>query len=334
MRTLKDSFGRVHNYLRISLTDKCNLNCRYCNPTHSGIKKLKRNEILTFDELYRLIEIFTGKLGVKKIRFTGGEPLVRKDVLSFFEMIYPLKLKYGFETGITTNATLLEDKLSDLKRVGLDRLNISIDSLKPERYTFITGKNKLHSVLRSIIKASELGFHPLKINVVVMKNLNDDELIDFVDFVKDTSINVRFIEYMPFGSNHWGYDAFISSDEIKSIIETKYKLYEIPGDKHKVANDFGIDGYSGKVSFISSMSNPFCESCNRLRLDASGKMKLCLFSDGKNELDFKELLNITNYSDDDIGELINNTLKLKRKEHPDIPELKKLVNNNMWSIGG
>jgi molybdenum cofactor biosynthesis protein A len=333
MRTLSDKFNRVHDYLRISLTDKCNLNCRYCNPVHSHIKKLKRSEILTFDELLRLIEIFTGKLGVKKIRFTGGEPLVRKDILKFFNMLHPLKQQYGFETGLTTNGTLLEDKLSDLKKSGLDRLNISLDTLKPDRFTFITGKDNFHSVKRSIFKASELGFDPLKINMVVMKNLNDDELIDFVDFVNDTTMNVRFIEYMPFGSNQWKHDGFISSDEIRSIIETKYQLISLPNGQHHVSEDFGIAGHSGKVSFISSISRPFCSTCNRLRIDAKGKMKLCLFSNGENELNFKELLNIGSYSDDDICDFIDNTMQFKRMAHPEVAELMN-VDNNMWSIGG
>lgn len=333
MRTLSDKFNRVHDYLRISLTDKCNLNCRYCNPVHLHTKKLKRNEILTFDELLRLIEIFTGKLGVKKIRFTGGEPLVRKDILKFFAMLQPLKQQYGFETGLTTNGTLLEDKLSDLKKSGLDRLNISLDTLKPDRFTFITGKDNFHSVTRSIFKASELGFDPLKINMVVMKDLNDDELISFVDFVKDTPMNVRFIEYMPFGSNQWKHDGFISSDEIRSIIETKYQLIALPNGRHNVSEDFGISGHSGKVSFISSISRPFCSTCNRLRIDAKGKMKLCLFSNGENELNFKELLNIGSYTDDDICEFIDNTMQFKREAHPDVTELMN-VDNNMWSIGG
>jgi len=244
----------------------------------------------------------------------------------------PLKEKYGFETGLTTNGTLLEDKLPDLKRAGLDRLNISIDSLKSERFAFITGKNNLESVIRSIKKASEIGFNPLKINVVVMKNLNDDELIDFVDFVKDTSLNIRFIEFMPFGSNQWKQDGFISSEEIRNIIESQYPLIELPDGMHNVAHDFQIAGHRGKVSFISSISRPFCSTCNRLRIDAKGKMRLCLFSNGQNELDLKELLS-THYSDDDICEFIENTLQFKRKAHPEVGELMN-ANNNMWNIGG
>ncbi len=333
MSILKDKYDRVHDYLRISLTDKCNLNCQYCNPERSNAQKIKRSDILNFDELLRLIDIFTSQLGVKKIRFTGGEPLVRKDVIKFFEMMYPLKVKYGFETGMTTNGTLLEEKLTDLKRYGLDRLNISLDSLKPEKFQFITGKDNFHSVFRAIHKALDLGFHPLKINVVVMKNINDNEVIDFVDFVKDTPMNVRFIEFMPFGNNHWNYDSFISWNEIKNRIESKYQLLELPSGRNNVAKDFGIEGHTGKVSFISSISNHFCSTCNRLRVDAKGNMRLCLFATGENELRFKELLN-AHYSDEDICRLIDDTLQLKWKSHPDVEELLSFEQNNMLSIGG
>ena len=334
MNALTDSYNRIHDYLRISLTDKCNLNCIYCNPSDYNVKKLGKNDILSFDELLRLIEIFAGKLGVKKIRFTGGEPLVRKDILEFFKSVFELKTKYGFKTGLTTNGTLLEDKLYDLKKYGLDKLNISLDSLKPERFHYITGKNNLDAVIKSVFKAAELGFHPLKINVVVMKNVNDDEILNFVDLVKDTDLNVRFIEFMPFGNNRWNRDGFISYKEIRTIIEREYSLREITGPLNIVAKDFSIDGHTGRVSFISSISNHFCDSCNRLRIDASGKMKLCLFSTGADELNFKEVLNNDFYSDDDICEMISGKLYLKDRAHPDIEKLLNLEKNNMLSIGG
>ena len=334
MKILKDSFNRIHDYLRISLTDKCNLNCIYCNPLEHQSKKLNKNEILTFNELLRLINIFSGRLGIKKIRFTGGEPLARKNTLEFFKSVYLLKIKYGLEIALTTNGTLLENNLQEIKRYGIDKLNISLDSLKPERFQYITGKDNFDAVIRSINKAANLGFDPLKINVVVMKNVNEDEIIDFVEFVKDTNLNVRFIEFMPFGNNNWNTDGFISSEEIKNLIETKYKLKEITGPMNIVAKDYSIAGHSGKVSFISSISDHFCKSCNRLRIDARGKMKLCLFSTGTNELNFKQLLNNSQYSDEMISEMILTSLYQKEKTHPRIEELLKFEENNMLSIGG
>ena len=334
MKILKDSFNRIHDYLRISLTDKCNLNCIYCNPLEHQSKKLNKNKILTFDELLRLINIFSGGLGINKIRFTGGEPLVRRNILGFFKSVHLLKIKYGFELGLTTNGTLLEGNLQELKGYGIDKLNISLDSLKPERFQYITGKDNLDSVIRSINKATDLGFNPLKINVVVMKNVNEDEVIDFVEFATYTNLNVRFIEFMPFGNNNWNTDGFISSEEIKNLIETKYKLKEITGPMNIVAKDYSIAGHSGKVSFISSISDHFCKSCNRLRIDARGKMKLCLFSTGTNELNFKQLLNNSQYSDEMISEMILTSLYQKEKTHPRIEELLKFEENNMLSIGG
>jgi cyclic pyranopterin phosphate synthase len=334
MQVLKDSFNRVHDYLRISLTDKCNLNCLYCNPVRSKIKPLNRNEILNFDELLRLIRILVEGLGFKKIRFTGGEPLVRKDILKFFAELYPLKLEYGLEIGLTTNGTLLEDVLHDLQEYGIDRLNISLDSLKSERFKFITGRNNFDSVLRSISKAYQLGFYPLKINTVVIKNINDDELIDFVDFVKNTTINVRFIEFMPFGNNNWNENGFLGYETMKARIEQKFKLIEIASDKNKVAKDFKIEGFHGKVSFISPISHNFCNTCNRLRISAQGKMKLCLFSTGNNELNFKELFDTSMYSDEEIAAFIQEAIKGKAKVHPGLKELLQLEKNNMLSIGG
>ncbi len=331
---LTDGFNRVHDYLRVSLTDKCNLNCVYCNPAEYAQTKLKRDELLTYDELLRLINIFAGVLGIKKIRFTGGEPLVRKDALNFFESVYSLKNKYGVEIGLTTNGTLLEEKVAELKKLGVDKLNISLDSLKKEKYKYITGHNKIESVIKAIEKAGSLGFAPLKINVVVIKNINDDEVIDFVDFIKDKNMNVRFIEFMPFGNNSWKEDGFISAADILNSIRAKFNLIEIPVNKNLVARNYKIEGHTGTVSVISSISDHFCGSCNRLRITAEGKLKLCLFSDGKNEINFKELLRNNNTDDQQIAMTIHRALQLKNEKHPEVDELIKLEENNMLSIGG
>ena len=329
----KDKFGRTHDYLRISLTDKCNLNCSYCNPALLA-STLNKEEILSYDELLRLIKIFVVNLSYKKIRLTGGEPLVRKNILTFFAALHKIKNEYPFELCLTTNGTLLEGKIEKLKEFGLDKINISLDSLQAERFCFITGKDNIHSVLSSIDKAESLGFSPVKINTVLMKGINDDEVIDFVEFAKDRNLNVRFIEFMPFSNNSWNANLFISCSEILKTIQTKYRLEELDKSVEKVAKDFRIIGHKGKVSFISSISDHFCQSCNRLRITASGNLKLCLFSQIDSELSLISLLRNSLFSDEAIASRIAVHLHKKKFNHPDIDELISLQNNNMLSIGG
>lgn len=333
MIQLVDRFERVHDYLRISLTDKCNLKCLYCNPSGEA-EKLFQSQILSYDELLRLIKIFVKRLGAKKIRLTGGEPLARRDVMTFFETLAQFKKVNPFQLCVTTNGTLLEDKIERLKYFGLDKLNISLDSLQRGRFQQITGKDCLSSVLRSIDLAESLGFSPLKINTVVLKGINDDEILDFIGFAKDRKINIRFIEFMPFSNNRWSENSFISYDEVKNIISEKYQLAEIHHPVQRVAKDFSIVNHKATVSFISSISNHFCGSCNRLRITSSGKMKLCLFTPVLDELDLRLLLRTPTISDDEIVRFINDSLDRKKFQHPDVDELLKLEKNNMLAIGG
>ena len=192
-------------------------------------------------------------------------------------MIFPLKNQYNFEIGITTNGTLLEDKISSLHSLGVNRLNISLDSLNRNKFIAITGKDLVDTTLRSINKGLQYDFDKVKINAVIIKNINDNELIDFIEQFKHTNLNIRFIEYMPFSGNGWDNSKFISWEEMKAIIETKYHLQEIISDGN-VAKDFLFNGTNLKVSFMSSISNHFYDSCNRLRFTASGKIKNCLFA--------------------------------------------------------
>lgn len=333
MNTLVDNFNRVHDYLRISLTDKCNLNCLYYNPDNSTYVKLLKQDILTYDELLRLIKIF-GNAGIRKIRFTGGEPLARKGVLNFFDDVNQLKDEFNFEIGITTNATLLNGNVHRLKEAGIARLNISLDSLQEEKFFNITKQDKLHSVLDAISEAKQLGFNPIKINSVVMRGINDDELIDFVEFAITNDLNIRFIEFMPFGNNDWNSNAFIGWQEMKSEIEEKFELLPVKTNSNSVAKDFSIKDYPGEVSFISSISDHFCCKCNRLRITASGLLKLCLFTNSIDELNFKELLNNMSLNDEDITLLISDTLQFKKENHPPVKELLTYEKNQMLSIGG
>ncbi|MFN4111575.1 MAG: GTP 3',8-cyclase MoaA [Ignavibacteria bacterium] len=329
---LIDNFNRIHDYVRISLIDKCNLNCIYCNPSNTLAKFESNKSILSYEELFRLIRILVRDLEVKKIRFTGGEPLIRKDVMKFFEMIYPLKNKYELEIGITTNGTNLLDKLESLHSSGVDLLNISLDTLSKSKFIAITGKDFFDETISAIHKAVQLGFKSVKINTVVIKNINDDELINFVDYFKSYPVTLRFIEYMPFTGNQWDDSKFLGWNEIKSEIERKYLLTEIQSDG-KISKYYFVENTILKVGFISSISDHFCDSCNRLRITATGQIKNCLFSNPSN-VSLKTLLADETISDEIIAEFIQNSLQTKWQKHPNVDELATLNQNNMMSIGG
>ncbi|MEJ5351373.1 MAG: GTP 3',8-cyclase MoaA [Melioribacteraceae bacterium] len=329
---LRDNFNRIHDYVRISLIDKCNLNCIYCNPSNTLAKLESNKSILSYEELYRLIKILVRDLEVKKIRFTGGEPLIRKDVMKFFEMISSLKQQYDFEIGITTNGTYLLDKLDGLKKFGVERLNISLDTLNKTKFIAITGKDFFNETLSAIQKSISLGFKSVKVNAVIIKKINDDELISFIEYFKSYPITLRFIEYMPFTGNQWDDSKFLSWLEMKSQIEEKYSLTEIESDG-KVSKDFFVDGAKLKIGFISSISDHFCDSCNRMRITATGQIKNCLFSQ-PTQVSLKSLLSDNSISDDVIIEFIQNSLQSKWIRHPSAEELSQLNQNNMMSIGG
>lgn len=328
---LTDTYGRIHDYIRISLVDKCNLNCIYCNPGKQTITS-KSKFILSYEELIRLITILVRDLNVKKIRFTGGEPLIRKDVLTFFKMLYEVKQLYPFEIGITTNGTQLEDKIETLHSFGLNSLNISLDSLNREKFNYITGKDLLEPTLRSISKAMQFNFDKVKLNAVIIKDVNDDELINFINHFHNTNLSIRFIEYMPFSGNGWDDSKFLSREKMKENIEAEYKLIEIDSIG-KVAKEYLVEGLNLKIGFISSISNHFCDSCNRLRISASGKIKSCLFSQTE-EINLKAMLSDSAYCDYEIAQALAASLKNKWLKHPDADELINLKNNNMMAIGG
>ncbi len=329
---LVDNFNRVHDYVRISLIDKCNLNCIYCNPSNSLTKFESNKTILSYEEVYRLIKILVNNLEVSKIRFTGGEPLIRKDVMKFFEMISILKKQNDFEIGITTNGTHLEEKLELLHQFGVDYLNISLDTLSKSKFIAITGQDYLDKTISSIHKAIEIGFKSVKVNMVVIRNVNDDELLSFVEYFKPYQVTLRFIEYMPFTDNQWDNLKFLGWHEMKRIIEKNYSLIEIPGNG-KISKDYLIEDAKLKVGFISSISDHFCDSCNRLRITATGQIKNCLFSN-PSEFSLKFLLADNSISDELIADFIIKSLQSKWEKHPDVIELAQLNQNNMMSIGG
>ncbi len=330
--TLTDRFQRVHTYLRISVTDRCNLRCAYCMPAE-GIVYRQKKELLTFEEIERVAAIMV-KLGVTKIRLTGGEPMVRRDIE---ELVGRLSRLDGLKTvAMTTNATLLHDKAEILKKNGIKALNISLDTLKKERFLQVTRRDQFDQVWSGIQSALTQNFDELKLNVVVMAGFNDDEILDFVDFAFHNRINVRFIEFMPFKDNEWKIDKVVTYKDMISTIETKYKLNAMSADPSAVGKDFAITdkrGKSGKgtVSFITSMSDSFCSTCNRLRLTADGSVKSCLFYPA--EINLRDRMR-EGADDAEVEEMIRYSLSLKPEAHAPAEELSQSDNRTMIEIGG
>jgi cyclic pyranopterin phosphate synthase len=295
---------------------------------NEGIKFKSNKLLLNFEEITRLAEIFVG-LGINKIRLTGGEPLLRKGLE---DLVGELRKIDGLETlAMTTNATLLAAKALALKEAGLDALNISIDSFKRERFLKISRRDELHLVLDGINQALKAGFQSLKLNMVVMHGENDDEILDFVDFAYRKNINVRFIEYMPFKNNGWSLDKVIAFSNLKKIIEQRYDLSTQISEPSAVAKDFSLGEGHGSVSFISSMSESFCGTCNRIRLTADGSIKSCLFYPAETSL--RDAMR-TGASDSQLRALILQSLERKPEAHPPAEEIAAQENRTMIEIGG
>ncbi len=269
---LTDLFGRAHTYLRISVTERCNLRCAYCHPDRT--RAAGQADTLTFDEIATLARVFAS-LGVTKVRVTGGEPLLRPGTVQLIEALRRIE---GLRTvALTTNGVLLAVHVHALKAAGLTNLNVSLDSLKPDRFERITLRDAHKEVLAGIDAALQAGFAPLKLNVVVLAGVNDDELLDFVELARDRSFAVRFIERMPFAcSDRLRSARLVPYVAMRRRIEERYRL--IPaGTPAQVAKEFRIDGFTGTVGFITSMSHRFCGGCNRMRLRADGALMRCLF---------------------------------------------------------
>lgn len=327
MNKLVDSFGRTHNYLRISVTDRCNLRCIYCMPSN-GIKLRKHSEIMTFEEISKIVKIFS-ELGINKLRITGGEPLVRKNLP---ELISNLRNISGIEKiGLTTNGTLLKENILSLKNSGLDNINISLDTLDEKKFQSITLRSNFYDVIDSIEKILDEDLFKIKLNVVVMKDINDSEILNFVEFVRDKIISVRFIEFMPFRYNGWSELKFVPFSVIKSKIEEKYNLIRIYDQLESTAKNYSITGFKGTIGFITSVSEHFCSSCSRLRLTSEGKLKTCLFYPAETNL--RDLLR-SGVSEQRIKEIIQATVNEKRFSHPDIANLENFESNSMIEIGG
>ncbi|MDR3570270.1 MAG: GTP 3',8-cyclase MoaA [Syntrophobacteraceae bacterium] len=323
-----DSFHRKIDYLRLSITDRCNLRCVYCMP-EEGVAKLDHSEMLSYEEIVRLARIAIS-MGISKVRITGGEPLVRKDALSLCESIASLP---GIASlTLTTNGVLLSDFAEGLFKAGIARVNISLDTLKPERFLRIARKDLFSRVWAGIMAADRAGFSPVKLNTVVMAGVNDDEIEDLARLTFDYPFHVRFIEFMPFQQRD--YDSlFIPAFEILERLRRIAPLEKVTvSESNGPALHYGFKGAKGKIGIISPVSDHFCPNCNRLRLTADGKLRSCLFS--VDETDLFQLLR-RGASDDEICAAMVAAINSKpEKHHLSSAVFRKCISRPMFSIGG
>jgi len=306
---LIDRFNRNLNYLRISITDRCNLKCLYCVP-RDLIPKLPHHEVLSYEEILRIVRVSIG-LGTSKVRVTGGEPLVRKGVYHFLKQL--AGIEGLLDISLTTNGVLLKDNIHKIKSAGIKRLNISLDTLNREKYKQITGYDFFDQVWEGIELAQRMGFYPIKINVVPVKGINDDELVDIAKLSMTHPFHIRFIEYMPMGSSHMDIDRHLLAPEIKKHIEQLGELVPVDRSTHDgPAERFKFESGRGEIGFIRPISRHFCQTCNRLRLTASGQLRPCLMHDKQEDL--KSIIR-KGCSDRELAEVFLEAVRHKPLEH-------------------
>lgn len=368
---LTDTFNRQHDYLRISLTERCNLRCLYCMP-EEGIELSPNKDILTSAEIYYLSALFVNQ-GVTKIRLTGGEPTVRKDIVPLMQQIGTLRKNGLKELALTTNGIALHRKLDAMVEAGLTGVNISLDTLDPFQFQLLTRRSGFDAVMKSINRVQEMNRAgagvKLKINCVAMRGLNDHQILPFVEMTREQDLEVRFIEYMPFGGNKWSENKMLPYREMLEIIRAKHpSIAVLPGHKNDTARSWQIPGFRGRVGFITSMTNDFCAGCNRLRVTSDGNLKVCLH--GNAEVSLRDLLRsdhagepmdeaafsalrqaeqeLLKASDGKEGivpagwaskerqllEVIGAAVQRKKAAHADMGELENLPNRPMILIGG
>lgn len=328
-KNIVDKFGRVHDYLRISLTERCNLRCFYCMP-EEGIPLREKESFMNSEELISITKDFV-ELGIRKVRLTGGEPLIKKNI----EQVLRELSKLNIEIAMTTNGVLLDTYHDLLKECGVKNLNISLDSLKEDRFNSISRRNYFTRILSNVHLMLASGFN-VKINVVLMKGVNEDEIIDFIEWTKDKKVDVRFIEFMPFDGNNWNTDKKVSAAEILEIVKEHYgpeKIVRKLDGRNDTARNYKIENFKGSFGIISSVTNPFCSTCNRIRLTADGRIKNCLFSQEETDL-------LTMHrAGGDLKQLIVDAIDSKYKERGGVGDFEKdtegfLLNRSMVRIGG
>ena len=306
-KELVDLFGRVHRDFRISVTDRCNFRCQYCMP-EEGLDWLKREELLTFEEITRVTKILVENYGIDSVRLTGGEPTLRANLSDLISMLSELPI----EIALTTNGITLEKNAHLLRSAGLSRINISIDSLKAEKFKEITHRDEMQKVITGLEASLEAGLLPVKINVVAMRGVNDDEILDFAKFGRDRSVIVRFIEFMPLDADEkWSTSAVLSQEEIFSTINSVYPLEAVERSNAPASRFRYLDG-QGEIGIVASVTQKFCGTCDRIRITADGQFRNCLFSN--EELNLKEALR-SGSSDREICDLLELSVLAKREGH-------------------
>ena len=309
MRPIQDKYNRIIDYMRISVTDRCNLRCIYCMPSE-GIRPVAHKDILRYEEIVRVVSA-AAKLGVKKIRITGGEPLIRKNLSVLMASIHDTE---GIgDISLTTNGVLLRKQVRELAAAGLNRVNVSLDSLNPDKYREITRGGDINKVFEGIYEAQRAGLSPVKLNMVPIRGFNDDEIEAFAQLTLKTPFHVRFIEFMPIGAGAiWSEEKYISSEEIKGRVSSIAPLHPVKLRRSGPARYYRFEHAPGVVGFISPITHHFCSSCNRLRLTSDGKLRPCLFSE--TEIDLKSAMR-SGADDDEIERLIRLSVEIKPKGH-------------------
>jgi len=330
---LVDSFGRVVRDLRISVTDRCNFRCTYCMSAE-GMTWLDRSEVLTYEEIERVARICVETFGVDSLRLTGGEPTVRAHLPQLIAKLAALRLPDGTKPDIalTTNGATLRNIAVELRDAGLDRINVSMDSLKPERFFAMTRRDELHNVLAGIAEAQVAGFTPMKVNAVVERGANDDEILDLVRYGRENNVEVRFIEFMPLdATNEWERNKVVSQDEIVATIAAEFPLELMPARGAAPADRWRFLDGKGTVGVIPSVTHPFCGDCDRVRLTSDGQFRTCLFA--TDESDIRSLLR-NGGTDEEIAELIQVAVGAKWAGHQ-INQVNFIrPNRSMSQIGG
>ena len=324
---LVDSFGRVATDLRVSITDRCDLRCTYCMP-EDGLKWIDNESILTFDEIERAVRVAI-TCGIDSVRLTGGEPLVRHNVAELVLRLSKLGLR---DMSMTTNGTRLARHAESLKQSGLGRVNVSLDSLDKHKFEKMTRRDQLANVIEGIEAAHKVGLDPVKLNSVVMRDVNDDESLQFAELARRTNTHVRFIEYMPLGAgDQWSKEAVVPSAEIIERITEKYSLQKDESASGPATVFNFVDGAQGSIGFIPSVTEPFCSSCDRMRLTADGQLRSCLFS--SNETDLRTILR-NGSTDQQLAEAMQATIAAKQAGHKIGSPLFIQPKRSMSRIGG